>query len=273
MQYLNITPPEYVERDYCFQIYENLKHNFDDSTYLCVRNWETETSFNNVKRIVIVTSAEGHKYTPKDFEDPNCIGVFMHYYPKESIEYQYNPEHFTNVNGVFPLPLGTTKFFEPLEPPKIKDRIYDVSFIGQLNQYTRIKFYNAVNNFTNRTKHSTFVEFYSGWNNGFSGSVYSNILRNSKIALVPWGSASLDTFRFFEACQSGCIILSDPQNKYEFMSESPHKEILWDNLENEVDNLLQQSPEFLQDISSKTISFFENRLSPKACANFIMEKS
>jgi hypothetical protein len=270
MQYVNITPEDYVERDYCANIFEHIKDHYGDDVHLCVRNWDQENTFNDAKRIVIITSAEGHKYIPSDQEDPNCLGVFMHYLPKTDITHQYDTNHFVHRNKLHPLPLGSTKFFKCGAYKPMKDRQYDFTFIGQLDPYRRVEFYNAIVKLTEKRKHKFAVRFYSGWNNGVGGEKYSEILADSKIALVPWGSASLDTFRFYEAAESGCVILGDKQNDYDFMKNSPHVEIDWARLEHEIDNTLTRNN--IEEISKNTRLFWEDNLSPTACARYMKNK-
>lgn len=268
MQYINITPDFYVERNSCLEIFNHLRDKFDDSISLCVRNWDNENNFNNKKRIVIVTSAEGHKYIPSDQLDPNCLAVFMHYYPKLDTQYQFSSSFFLNVPKVFPLPLGSTSFFKCPIVKNYHDRMYDFSFIGQLDPYRRMPFYHAVMNI--RDKYNCFVQFYDGWNNGVGGEKYSQILSDSKIALVPFGSASLDTFRFYEAAESGCILLTDRQNNYPFMEKSTHIVCEWGKLEIYLDNILRSNA--ASDMSNSTRLFWEKYLSPEACAKYIISK-
>ena len=268
MQYVNITPEDYVERKFCLDIYNNIKSNFDDSVSLCVRNWDNENNFDGKKRIVIITSAEGHKYTPSDQQDENCMAVFMHYPPKIDISRQFDTDSFIDIDKVFALPLGSTKFFQSGDTIPYEKRKYDFSFIGQLDPYRRVGFYKAVHSV--HKKYNCYATFYEGWNNGIGGEEYSKILRDSKIALVPWGTASLDTFRFYEACESGCIILSDNQNSYDFMKNSPHLVADWDYLDQILTMVLNDKNSPL--VSLTTRKFWEDNLSPKACAEYIMSK-
>lgn len=270
MQYLNITPDGHVERSYCEEIAEHLKPYVDNNMRLIVRDWQQETPANNGERyILIITSAEGHEYLPEEQNDPLCLGVFMHYLTKTDIGKQYEPDGFVDINKLYSFPLGTTKFFVPGEYIPYHERKYDFCFVGQLDPYRRRHFYNCTHHLSDRA--NCYVRFYNGWNNGLSGEEYSNILRNSKIALVPWGSASLDTFRFYEACQSGCVILSDIQNRYDFMIASEHIEISdWSNVKEEINKIL--SHEHSDKISEYTKNFWEQNLSPRACAKYILEK-
>ena len=97
-------------------------------------------------------------------------------------------------------------------------------------------------------------------------------MSDTKIALVPCGSASLDTFRFYEACEAGCVILTLKQNNYEFMQGSPHIEMpSWVDVRTYIDNLLSR-PEKLVEISEKTKQFWNTNLCPEAAAKFMLKK-
>jgi hypothetical protein len=261
---INNLPIEYVENKTCKKIYENLNGKLDCS--LVVRNWQSDPVDINEKHIVLITSAEGHTYIPPEVKNENCLGVFMHYYPKKE---QYNPSDFVRTPKLYPLQLGCTDFFQDGEIKPLKERKFDCCFIGQLDPYRRMPFFDCVRVFSSIEGYNNNIAFYQGWNNGYSGEEYSKIMRDSKIAFVPWGSASLDTFRFYEAARSGCIIVSSPQNKYDFMENSPHIETTWNpnTLEKTVSNILYD-----ENLAERTYNFWLNSLSPEASANYILSK-
>lgn len=255
-------------------IYNNLKDHFDDNVVLVARMWQQEYTIDkNKKFIVIITSAEGHRYIPPNEEifNENCLGIFTHYYPKSvmNVGDQFNPNGFLKVKKTHQLPLGTAKFTGNSDIP-ILERKYDVTFIGQLDPYVRYDLYSAVQKYK-PGPNDNFM-FYEGWNKGLGHEAYSEIMSNTKIALVPCGSASLDTFRFYEACQAGCIILTIKQNNYDFMSGSPHIEIpAWYSFREYADYLLND-PDKMVKISAKTKEFWTNNLSPEASAKLILRK-
>lgn len=271
MKYDNITPTDYVERDNCLEIYNYLERHLPDADILVlVRAWMQDPIYPNQKYVSIVTSAEGHLYTPPEKDDPNCLGVFMHYYPKPSVADQFDPDKFLELENVYPLQLGETKFFKGNHLKPILKREIDVSFIGQLDPYRRMDFYEEIVRCANHIDNTVF-HFYEGWNNGI-GERYSEVMSNSKIALVPCGSASLDTFRFYEAAKCGCIILSCPQNRYDFMEHGPQIQAQnWIGLKDGID-LLFKNTRFFEKISTITREFWETNLSPAAAANTIYNK-
>lgn len=284
MLYENITPPTYVEKKSCREIFDNLSPFFDNDTVLYVRAWDQEIIYPKDKYfITIITSAEGHLYVPQESVMDNCLGVFMHYYPKENVDYQFDPNHFLteknlslmetllyNIDKIHPLPLGVTDFFTGCNSVPIIHRPINVAFVGQLDPYRRLDFYNNIAKIANTIDNSVF-HFYQGWNNGI-GEKYSEIMSNTKIALVPCGSASLDTFRYYEAAKCGCVIVCENQNNYEFMAGATHIKIDdWAKI-GVVLNSLLSGPAHLNKTSNNTHKFWHKRLSPSAAADFILRK-
>ena len=75
--------------------------------------------------------------------------------------------------------------------------------MGQFDPYSRVHFKNSVSELEG-AGHQSKVLWYNGWNNGEPIDDYCSVMNNTKIALVPTGSASYESFRFFEAAQAGC---------------------------------------------------------------------
>lgn len=263
------------ESPYITKIYEYLNKFYHNDTILVARMWNQSYTIPNDKKFIsIITSAEGHRLIPLDSEKlhPNCLGVFMHYYPKkvDVVEDQFDPNGFLKIPNTYPLQLGPYNFTGNNNIP-ILDRKYSISFIGQLDPYVRTDFFNALNENADLIENTKLV-FYQGWNQGLGSEEYGKVMSDTKIALVPCGSASLDTFRFYEACQAGCVILTLKQNNYEFMKDSPHIEIpSWKVFKQYVD-LLLENPKKLIALSRQTIDFWNNSLCPEAAAKFMLKK-
>lgn len=271
MKYQNITPPDYVERKFCEEIFYHLDEYYNDDILLLVRAWDQTPPFPSQRYISIVTSAEGHTYIPEEKDDPNCMGVFMHYPPKTSLKHQFSTDDFLTPNNVYPLQLGETKFFKGHPRIPINQRPIDVSFVGQFDPYRRADFYEVIKDGMADTIDNSVFHFYQGWNNGI-GDRYSDIMTNTKVALVPCGSASLDTFRFYEAAKAGCIIICPPQNNYDFMEDAPYIPIpSWGILKHILEIVLRDE-KLLYRRSLKTRNFWEEHLSPEAASFYIQEK-
>lgn len=274
MKYINIAPPEYVERKFLDEVFTHLEPHYNDDISFCVRNWQQESNFDDRKRIVVVTSAEGHKYIPGDHHYTNCEGAFAHYFPKcNKLSHSCYSSGFLlqGQPGLYALPLGCTSFFEGNSDIPFQKREHNFSFVGQLDPYRRMDFYHALKRMNSEWE--GLVHLYEGWNNGVGGEEYSRIMSNTKVALVPWGSASLDTFRFYEAARCGCVVLCAPQNTYEFLEGSPHIEInSWDKIDRYLDEILSDPVEAAA-IGQSTYDFWKNNLSAEASAQYIISKT
>lgn len=218
MQYVDKTPDYYVEKEMLLNIFLNLKDKISDDYTLFVKCHSQEPIKSDGPYAVIITSSETHKHVPiQEIKDDNCFAILMHYPPIKGDSYDIN--NFVKHEKLHHIPLGpTTKFIESALNITHEDieKDIDVCFIGQFDPYRRSDFYNACEEFAKKTKLSTFFEFYNGWNKGFSANKFAELMARSKIALVPWGSASRTTFRFYEAALSRCNILCNKQYECNF---------------------------------------------------------
>ena len=148
-------------------------------------------------RTVIFMNADEQYRIPEEANNPNVVKIFK----------QYCPDH----PKLFPMPLGVPVGFNTNQPIPILEREIDVCFMGQLaaNRKEIGSFAEQVSG----TNIQSFVGLTSGFNRGISRSAYSDIVRNSKIALCPSGTASTETFRLYEAAVAGCLIITVEQEK------------------------------------------------------------
>lgn len=208
MLILDYTPDYYVEKKWLSNILGHLK---DQQETVIIRD-RNEIGLPKTPYISIITSTEIHDYIPPELKDGNCLGVFMNYAPIMGDSYQI--DNFYKHPKIHNLPLGYHKDF-PVPPyeniPFLEDRKTDVFFWGQHDPYRRNYFLEACNRINN--PETTSLRFYNGWANGWKQEEYAEGMLNSKIALVPWGSGSRNTFRFWEAYYSGCVIICNAQYK------------------------------------------------------------
>jgi hypothetical protein len=105
---------------------------------------------------------------------------------------------------------------------------------------------------------------------------YYNYLESSKIAFVPTGVVIPESFRFFEAVKSGCIIvttypINDEKYKNWYYKDCPAVFIdSWSEVNHAfIENLLNTKN--LYDYREKNKDYFEKFISPKAISNYILE--
>ena len=272
MLYRDLLPYDYCEVLSCVLIHSRLNNYLDDNYTLVARCWENEKSPPSGKYVVIITSCEQHNYLPPEKDDPNCLGVFMHYYPTEE---PYNPK-LEYKNKIFPLHLGTKNGFEPYGLTPMRERKHSVGFIGQFDPYRRVEFKKFAMACAARYKDSL-IHFYNGWNNGIGTSGYSSLMGEIKIALVPCGSASLNTFRYYEAMSSGCVIIGQEQYNHPSLKKPPSDivgtfETDWNDhasLFMLIDSCLESQSLEMARITN--LRNYNNFYSPEACAEYIMD--
>lgn len=256
------------EHIFCRSIHYFLNHVFDDSVTLCIREHNQPVIHCDQQFISIVLGGNGHTHIPQDTMNNNCMGVFMHYYPKENPAFIYEQGRFLQLEKVHPLQMGICDTFKAKNDIPILNRAINVSFLGSIDPYRRADFYQSIQKAANIVPDSVF-SFYQNWNAKISDR-YSKTMMNTKIALVPSGASSLDTHRYYEAARCGCIILADKQNPYPFMEGAKHIEINnWDNISSTISSLLS-GPNHLDQLSYSSYSFWKNNLSPKATAEYMI---
>jgi len=270
MLYENFLPPNYCEVDNCNRIYDRLNSYLGDDYSLVCRDWKQVCVPSRKKYVTIITSSKQHDHIPPEKDDPNCLGVFMHYYPTET---PYDPT-LKYIQNVYPLHLGTKAGFFPASYRTMQKRKYSVGFIGQFDPYRRVEFKDFAMACSARYMDS-FVMFYNGWNKGLTTTEYVNIMRETKIALVPCGSASLNTFRYYEAMASGCIVVREKLYSHPSTKQPLGDEVVvgdWknhDQLFRIIDNYLKST--CIEMGRMANLRTYNNFLAPEACAEYIMD--
>jgi hypothetical protein len=211
-------------------------------------------------RTVILMNADEQYRTPDEANNPNVVKIFKQYCPE-------NPHP-----KLFPLPLGVPTGFDSNSKPKnIEERDIDVVFMGQFAS-NRTSMLNLMSSFVG-SNIQTFFGFTSGFNRGISRNAYSDIMRNSKIAICPTGTASPETFRLYEAVSAGCIAVTCNQPDNWIYTGMP---VFTYHNENEirgiVDNILSLPVESRQRLSDKSVYYYNNIWSGKSVADIIFDE-
>ncbi|MBD5655123.1 MAG: hypothetical protein IAI50_08060 [Candidatus Eremiobacteraeota bacterium] len=96
-------------------------------------------------------------------------------------------------------------------------------------------------------------------------SRYSDSMMNAKVALVPRGTA-YETFRWFEALRSGCVIVGDPVPPWTFYDGAPMIAIReWKELGATLDHLFSDM-NALEELHRASVTWWETMCSPAAVA-------
>ena len=227
---------------------------------------------------VLISSSE-HNVTPLTQIKHNYRHVFAQYYWDEE--------------GVTSIPLGCFSNNETSIKP-MKERMYNTTFIGCLNRnrtqlasllsgvprmFMFLGFYlndpkmmKFINHMVKWRHPRDFYSFNPDFNTGVKGDVFTNILNNSKICLVPKGWTNSETYRLYEAMNAGCVVICEKLPDRKYFKNIPVIQVdNWKQGLKKVRELLKDDS-LLEELSIKSKMFYDEFLSPIATAKIIMEK-
>lgn len=142
-----------------------------------------------------------------------------------------------------------------LEPPKLASRH---CMIKEISSYMKKKESQVILHTTGAFEESITKQ-----------ERYVRTLQNCKISICPRGS-NLETYRFFESCAAGCVVICEPLPDAWFYRNNPAITIRdWKKLPEILDSLLAD-PQRLQRISMETRAFWLKQLSEKAVADKVI---
>ena len=195
----------------------------------------------------------------------------------------YNNKSLYDEDWVFPIPCGFScgvghhsqdgktclvRNFEYLDKP-LKERKYDLFFSGQIDNHRR-ECVEQINKISG--KYNSLINTTSSFGKGFSLKEYYELMSDSKIAIVPQGVVIPESFRFFEAAKSGCVIISsypindDRFNNWYYQNSGAIFIKNWSEMtEDLIDNILDNLDKH-QELNK---SYFESKISTKALSDYI----
>jgi len=187
---------------------------------------------------------------------------------------------------VLHIPLGYYKQEDVSRIP-IKDREIDIYFAGSVAQYSklswkkklvpspktlsRIQMLSHTQKFSDENPECRVqIDLLDNFLHGgeISKYPYSERLMNSKICLVPRGT-SFETFRFFEALRSGCIVICEDLPEAPFYDGAPAFKVYdWKHIHKIVPEILKEE-ETLERMHKEALEWWENRCSEDAVIKMI----
>lgn len=247
------------ESEYFQEIVSRIKTDRDYTFVFSV--WNTPLGAIPENSIVFSTSDEEHKQPIAEHLQDNVALLFKNYYP------------FSGVcdDRMYPLPLGYLTNFTGTSSIPINQREFDYSFAGTFNGNGRDKMHQELEARRNDGR-KKFWTITNSWGKGLNMDQYSELLSQTKIALCPSGYISKESFRIFEAARCGCVLIVDdvPTNLW-YYEEFPGIIVKdWSDL-SAIERLLSD-PDTMQDISNKTVRWYERCISPDAVASYVQRK-
>ena len=179
------------------EVEANLKNNFNKTINVVdVRNLHV-LPFVPDKNTIILLLSDEHYSVPAYLNKVKCVF-------KTGVS-KANVEAFKNL---IPFPLGyTKKFVTRNSHTNIKERPIDVFFAGQVTTADRIEMVQEIIKLKQKyTSLNVVHNVSSAFLNGLAGENYSDIMYNSKICICPAGTTISESFRYYEAFRSGCVV-------------------------------------------------------------------
>jgi hypothetical protein len=245
-------------------IVKTLKQDFS----FVIQVWSDKTPETKYPQILMLTSDETHQI-PQQINNKNVAFIFKQYAPMTNMR---DINTVQNLPRIFPLPLCQLRGFTDLGI-NIHDRAIDWCWMGQYDPYRRQDFKQAVDIASNLNGLKSAKLWYNGWNNGTNIGEYCTIMNNSKIALAPTGSASFETFRFFEAMMCGCAVIGVKQPNVDFYNEAPFIKI--ENWIRDIEKTILETlsnTELLSTLSICAKKWHQKYCSPEGLAKYMLDK-
>lgn len=256
-------------------------HSFDEHMFITYMKdtWAHPNTVDLEHRKKVLISSSEHNVTPLTQIKHNYRHIFAQYYWDEE--------------GVTSIPLGCFSNNETTIKP-MKERMYNTTFIGCLNRnrtqlasllsgvprmFMFLGFYlndpkmmKFINHMAKWRHPRDFYSFNPDFNAGVKGDVFTNILNNSKICLVPKGWTNSETYRLYEAMNAGCVVISEKLPDRKYFKNIPVIQVdNWKQGLKKVKELLKNEA-LLEDLGNKNKMFYDEFLSPIATAKIIMNK-
>jgi hypothetical protein len=176
----------------------------------------------------------------------------------------------------------------------IKERLFNISFIGCLNR-NRVRLASTLtnipikwiglglllcktftlkilNNLVKWKYNNDYYEFNDGFNNGLNEEDFNFILKNTKIILCPKGWVNTETFRLYESMKWGCVVISEELPERSYYKDIPIIKVSDWKEGVQIANEMINNTKLLEEMSNKNIQYYNDNLSPKAAANLIIDK-
>jgi len=268
----NDVTDHFCEWGYIQEVLKYLKPKLSDEYVLHIACLSQEcNNYKNIKfvpskkNIIIGTSDE----YMQDIHPPylnEAVAIFKQYLVPEQEK-----------GNVYSFPLGYNKKHVTSKNKPISDRSVDVFFSGHMHSKLRktslLPIIQYFKNLPKDKRPKLDINISGGFNMGLNGDEYSKRLHNSKIAICPHGNVSVETFRFYEAARSGCVIISPVLPNTQIYKNSSVVQVEnWHTDTGAIIMELINNHDKLANIQRNIANDWNNTLCEKAAANRILSK-
>jgi hypothetical protein len=253
----NLLPGYFIEHEYFNEMVKHLDSKvLKGKTIYLTHNYKELPSYGD--NVIVVLAAGDEKGNPPKYHN-KVEWVFKHQY-----DYDGHPDY----PDVYHLPLTPLGGFVGDNSIPIRERKYDVSFVGR-NQ-KRQDLMEAIEILDK--KYKSFIKFtgYKVWADRgkkcMSIKEYSEIMRNSKIIISPRGAVRVECLRLSEAVKCGCGIITPKYPDVWAFQECMYTSIKnWKNINKRIEVTMKN----LDVINKNMVSCWEKYFCPKASATRI----
>jgi len=260
--FYNVDRDNLCETNYFDGIVDILNQRISNYSIIITADHETLPKTKHRKIVILGGEETGIAGLRPYSEYNDVIAVFRFYNVKGRYDNKY----------VFPIPPGyncrsnDSDMIRMYPEKKLSDRDYDIFYSGQVLG-CRNELVNRLEVLSN--DYNIYSQVNPSFRRGLDIDDYYRFLGNTKICVAPTG-ASVDTFRYVEACGSGCIVITTPKDDLWYYHNTPVFFIDdWSLLTNSyIDNILSMDIDTLQD---DTLKYYNRCLSTEAVATYIIQ--
>lgn len=183
------------------------------------------------------------------------------------------------------IPLAFFSYFDP-DPRPMSEREIDYAFLGSVSYDDRFaKWVHRLMTPPKILARRLMLDAFQRVPKRFKGKIYTTgdfwesiknhrdyetTLSNSKISICPRGT-TYETYRFFESCKAGCVIICEPLPNVWFYQEHPGIVIKdWSRLPAMIEELLADEA-ILAAKSAETLYYWNNVLSERTVASSVAQ--
>lgn len=278
--------PDVWEPPYLTESFKYLK-DLSDDYHLIIARTNNQEEFDEFRKSLIV-GKKNILFLLSDELGINNIrnGPYFMHNEIHCIFRTYNNKSLYDNNFVYPVPCGFScgvsvhsqtgeksivRNFDYSDKP-LSERDVDIFFSGQMNSH-RLECISQMELLSD--EFNCLYKKTDSFAKGFALDEYYKYLENSKVAFVPTGVVIPESFRFFEAVKSGCIIVTTYPIKNEkfknwYYEDCPAYFIdSWSEVNHDfIRNLLNTENPI--EYSNKNRNYYNKFISPRAIANYIL---
>jgi len=259
----NVDRNNLCETYYFDGITDILNNNLSGYSVIFTADFETLPDTKYKKIVILGGDESGDAGIDLYSQYSDVVAVFRFYNEADRYDNKY----------IYPIPIGYncrsngSLMVKMYPEKKISERKYDIFYSGQTLEWRKplVDKLEELSKYFNILYQST-----PSFRQGMDIDEYYQTMGDSKICVCPDGTV-VDTFRFVEACGSGCAIITTPKPDLWYYRNAPLYYVKqWDRLTKAyIENVLHGD---IDDSQKRINKYYNDNLSENAVANYIIQK-